>query len=445
MGGIAAIAREMGYKVTGWDQHVYPPMSTQLEALGIQVTDSLDTSQFTPQIDLVIIGNAMSRGHPLVEWVLDQRLPYQSGPAWLGDTILRHRKVLAVAGTHGKTTTASMLVNILEHAGLAPGFLVGGLVKPFEQTARLGTSDFFVIEADEYDTAFFDKRSKFVHYHPHVFVINNLEFDHADIFPDLAAIQRQFAHALRVVPRTGKVVVPDQQPAIEQVLAQGIWSEVVRVGSETSLKALQENKAGDTFELVEQDDKYRVNWGLLGQHNINNALMATAAARSVGVSLETAALCLSSFTSPARRMEVKVCAAGITVYDDFAHHPTAIETTLQGLRAKVGVSERIIAIFEPRSNTMKAGVHQGKLGPAFTQADEVYVLKPTQANWLEAEAKMSEAPWHLFDDLETLLASLQQNEGTLNAVSHWLVMSNGGFGGIHEKLKNIVLAKSEAS
>ncbi|WP_256371954.1 UDP-N-acetylmuramate:L-alanyl-gamma-D-glutamyl-meso-diaminopimelate ligase [Aliidiomarina sp. B3213] len=436
MGGIAALARDMGLKVTGWDAHVYPPMSTQLENLGIDVTDSLDPQQFETPPDLVIVGNAMSRGHPLVEWLLEQNIPFLSGPEWLGKALLRDKHVLAVAGTHGKTTTASMLVNILEAAGLNPGFLVGGVVRPFNLTARNTESRYFVIEADEYDTAFFDKRSKFVHYYPDTFVINNLEFDHADIFPDLAAIQRQFAHALRLVPSSGHVIVPEQDNAIAQVLEQGVWSEVYPVGAQEHLHVEDSSAAGEKFTLVETTNKQQVTWPLLGEHNVKNALMATAAARKVGVSLEQAAEALQSFAAPARRMEVRAKYPWVTLYDDFAHHPTAIATTLSGLRHKVGEDERIIAIFEPRSNTMKAGVHQGKLASALAEADEVYVLQPEGAQWLENEAQLASNGWHLFSDLATLVTDLTENctPHSKTAKAHWLVMSNGGFGGIHEKL-----------
>lgn len=436
MGGIAALARDMGLKVTGWDQNVYPPMSTQLESLGIEITDSFETSQFNPVPDLVIVGNALSRGHPLVEFMLNEQIPFMSGPEWLGKNLLRERNVLAVAGTHGKTTTASMLVNILEDAGLEPGFLVGGVVRPFEQTARLGGGTYFVIEADEYDTAFFDKRSKFVHYYPDTFVINNLEFDHADIFPDLAAIQRQFSHGIRMVPGNGHVIVPQGNANIDAVLEFGCWSKVHRVGSNGPLQLTNTDPAGEYFTLSEGSGQHVVNWQLQGQHNTQNALMAAAAAHTVGVSVESSAKALSSFHAPARRMEVRGKWQKVTLYDDFAHHPTALQTTVDGLRKKVGPKERVIAIFEPRSNTMKVGIHKGKLAPALKNADEVYALKPPGSDWLDEESELGERSWHMFDDLKQLVEDLQRNETSHGTAAHihWLIMSNGSFGGIHQQL-----------
>ncbi|MCC5854462.1 MAG: UDP-N-acetylmuramate:L-alanyl-gamma-D-glutamyl-meso-diaminopimelate ligase [Idiomarina sp.] len=442
MGGIAAIARQLGYRVTGWDQNVYPPMSTQLEQLGIEVTDSLTLTQLEPCPDLVIVGNAMSRGHALVEAVLERRIPYQSGPQWLGDQVLRKKHVLAVAGTHGKTTTASMLVHILQSAGLAPSFLVGGVVKPYGVTAQLTDSDYMVIEADEYDTAFFDKRSKFVHYHPNTFVINNLEFDHADIFPDLAAIQRQFAHALRLVPASGQVIYPENEPAIDRVLAQGCWSQRVPLNLPNGWRIELYAEDASQFDIYAPSGHVgRVNWALVGKHNAMNALAASAAAMGIGVSAAAVVEALSSFTAPARRMEVRAECAGVTLYDDFAHHPTAVATTLAGLRAKVG-SERIIAIFEPRSNTMKAGVHAGKLDAAFVQADAVYALQPTNTEWsLEVEGKHHRS-WQVEASVEALVARIAHEE---NEPSHWVVMSNGGFGGIHEQLLEVLELRAKQS
>lgn len=442
MGGVAALARELGFRVTGWDQNVYPPMSTQLERLGIELTSSLDTSQFEPRPDVVIIGNALSRGQPLVEYVLEQGLPYQSGPQWLGETLLRDRHVFAVAGTHGKTTTASMLTAILEQAGLNPSFLVGGVVKPFEQTARLTNSPYFVIEADEYDTAFFDKRSKFLHYFPNTFLFNNLEFDHADIFPDLSAIQTQFSHGLRLVPSSGQVIRPLNTPAIDEVLARGCWSKQVDVGEGGAWSAAEIAADGSRFVLMQGNKAAaEVEWGLLGLHNVNNAVMAVAAAAQVGVSAVDCAAALSSFSAPARRMEVKAQCAGVTLYDDFAHHPTAIATTLDGLRAKVGEQARVVAIFEARSNTMKAGVHQGKLAPAFAKADAVYALQSATTQFsLVAEGEDAAQPWYVESDTERLLQRILQQE---QDTGHWVIMSNGGFDGIHQQLVEALKAREE--
>lgn len=434
MGGVAALARDLGYRVTGWDQNVYPPMSTQLERLGIEVTASLDLAQFEPAPDLVVIGNAMSRGHPLVEHVLEQQLAFQSGPQWLGETILRHKQVLAIAGTHGKTTTASMLTFILTQAGLAPSFLVGGVVKPFEQTARLTDSPYFVIEADEYDTAFFDKRSKFIHYFPKVFAINNLEFDHADIFADLAAIQTQFAHGLRLVPQSGRVIVPHKDSAITEVIQRGCWSNIVEINSPQQWAVQEVAADGSRFQVCFAGQMVgQVDWGLLGQHNVTNALVAIAAAAQVGVAAEVACRALNGFAAPARRLEPLGVFQQIHLYDDFAHHPTAIATTLAGLRAKVGAKARIVAIFEPRSNTMKAGVHQGLLGSAFALADKVYGLQPEQASWqLAAEAGATTEKWVVEDSVQALAEQILSQE---LEPAHWVIMSNGGFGGIQQLLK----------
>lgn len=444
MGGLASLARDLGYRVTGWDQNVYPPMSTQLEKLGIELTSSTSTEQFVPAPDLVLIGNAMSRGHPLVEYVLEQGLAFQSGPQWLGENLLRHKQVLAVAGTHGKTTTASMLTFILEQAGLQPGFLVGGVVKPFEQTARLTDSEYFVIEADEYDTAFFDKRSKFVHYFPDIFVINNLEYDHADIFADLGAIQTQFSHGLRLVPQSGRVIVPQQEPAIAEILARGCWSPVVYINDDNAWSVANVEADGSAFTVCfEGKSQGRVEWALLGAHNVSNGLMAIVAAHQVGVSIQLACEALNEFVAPARRMETIGIHANIHVYDDFAHHPTAIETTLKGLRAKVGPNERIVAIFEPRSNTMKAGVHQGKLAPAFMLADKAYGLQAKDANWslIDEAADIGEAEkWAVESSVVALAERILAEE---NQAAHWVIMSNGGFGGIHQLLLKALKTREE--
>lgn len=440
MGGVAALARELGFQVTGWDTNVYPPMSTQLESLGIELTSSLSTEQLVPAPDLVIIGNAMSRGHPLVEYVLEQGLPFQSGPEWLGNNLLRHKHVLAVAGTHGKTTTASMLTVILEQAGLNPGFLVGGVVKPFEQTARLTDSDYFVIEADEYDTAFFDKRSKFLHYYPNVFTINNLEYDHADIFADLNAIQTQFAHGLRLVPRSGSVLAPAGVPAIDNILQRGCWSKLVPLNESTSWSVADSASDGSSFSVLYAGSRVgRVEWSLLGEHNIQNALVAIAAAAQVGVPTATACSTLNGFAAPARRMELLGVHNQVHVYDDFAHHPTAIATTLKGLREKVGENGRIVAIFEPRSNTMKAGVHGASLLQAFGLADCVYALQPDDAALSLTDAAQQN-DWVVESKVQELADRIMAEE---DQPGHWVIMSNGGFGGIHQQLLNALQAQEK--
>ena len=350
MGGIAVLAKQQGHKVTGSDLNVYPPMSTQLEEQGIELVQGYDPSQLDPAPDMVVIGNAMSRGNPCVEYVLDRNLPYTSGPEWLRDNVLQQRWVIGVAGTHGKTTTASMVAWILEHAGLEPGFLIGGVPGNFPFSARLGKAPFFVIEADEYDCAFFDKRSKFVHYRPRTLIMNNLEYDHADIFPDLASIQRQFHHLVRTVPSNGRILMPAHDPALAEVRTMGCWSEVELVegdGANWQAKLLKED--GSAFVvLLNGDVQGEVHWSGLGRHSVHNGLMAIAAARHAGVRTADGIAALSEFVMPKRRMELRGEVAGIKVYDDFAHHPTAIATTIAGLRANVGTA-RILAVLEPRS------------------------------------------------------------------------------------------------
>lgn len=446
MGGIAALAQAMGHKVTGSDRNIYPPMSTMLANLGIEVFADDDLTQLAPAPDLVIIGNALSRGHPLVEAVLQRRLAYTSGPQWLGEQVLRKTHVLAVAGTHGKTTTAAMLVWILEQAGLQPSFLVGGVVQPFGITARLSNPDLFVIEADEYDTAFFDKRSKFLHYFANTLVINNLEFDHADIFSDLAAIQQQFANVLRTVPSDGQVIYP-LQPAVQQVLAKGCWSNTITTatagcqGTDSQWRHQLLSADGSAFAIYHQQQEVaQVAWNLLGSHNADNGLMALIAATQVGVPIATAAAALNSFNAPARRLECKGEVGQVRVYDDFAHHPTAIATTIQALRAKIGAEQQLLAIFEPRSNTMKAGVHQATLAAAFTGADAVYVLVPEQVSWSLAETfAQASMPVHLAGSVSELVALIAEHHQLRQQQAqptheHWLVMSNGAFGGIHQQL-----------
>lgn len=430
MGGIAALAKALGHQVTGSDQQVYPPMSTQLEQLGISLTPGYDPAQLEPAPDLVIIGNALSRGNPAVEYVLEHNLPYTSGPQWLSEQLLQQRWVLAVSGTHGKTSTASMLAWILDYAGLKPGFLIGGVPQNFGVSARLGEAPFFVIEADEYDTAFFDKRSKFVHYRPRTLVINNLEYDHADIFPDLAAIQRQFHHLLRTVPASGLVLSPEATPAVAETLALGCWSQREAYGSDWQAELLTPD--GSQFALYWQQQQVAlVNWSLSGQHNVDNAVMAIAAARHAGVPVGVAAEALASFVAPKRRMELKGSPQGIAIYDDFAHHPTAIATTLQGLRAKVGQA-RIIAVLEPRSNTMRLGVHQAALPQALLTADQVFLYEPRNAGWSMAElAARLAMPASVCYDIAELKASIL---ALVQPGDQIVIMSNGAFGGIHQQL-----------
>ncbi|SDZ98663.1 UDP-N-acetylmuramate:L-alanyl-gamma-D-glutamyl-meso-diaminopimelate ligase [Alkalimonas amylolytica] len=443
MGGIAALANTLGHRVTGSDSNVYPPMSTQLEALGIELTNGFEPHQLEPAPDLVIIGNALSRGNPAVEAVLERQLPYTSGAQWLSEQVLQQRWVLAVAGTHGKTTGSSMLAWILEQAGLQPGFLIGGVPPQFGVSARLGESPFFVIEADEYDTAFFDKRSKFVHYRPRTLVINNLEYDHADIFPDLAAIQRQFHHLIRTVPASGLILTPAQQPAIEQMLAEGCWSERQSYAAQSSAQTVEAQwqsqllKAdGSAFSVFLQGElQAEVHWGLLGQHNVDNAMMALAAARHVGVPVSVAIEALCSFQAPKRRLELLTEAGGVRLYDDFAHHPTAIQTTLQALRAKVGQS-RILAVLEARSNTMKRGVHQQALPAALAAADQVFIFQAKGA--ADGMQQVAAALGHkamLFDELSALEQAVLNN---LTSGDQVLVMSNGGFGGLHQRLRQAI-------
>ena len=439
MGGIAAIAKSLGHKVTGSDKNVYPPMSTQLEALGIELTEGYCESQFDPAPDMVVIGNAMSRGNPAVEYVLNRNLPYTSGPQWLLDNLLKDRWVIGLSGTHGKTTTSSMVAWILEHAGLNPGYLIGGVPENFGVSARVGESPFFVIEADEYDSAFFDKRSKFVHYRPKTLVINNLEFDHADIFADLGAIQTQFHHLVRMVPENGLILTPNNTPTIEDMLKKGCWSSRQSLGKEWHAELLK--KDGSEFNVLHNGViAGTVTWSLLGQHNVDNALMAIAAAHHAGVTLPDAIDALSFFKNVKRRMEVKGEVNNITLYDDFAHHPTAIATTLDGLRKKVG-NARILAVLEPRSNTMKMGVHKDTLANSWQKADKVYLYEPEGMDWsLVDSVAHSNAPTHCFRDVEKIV------QGVCNVAQpgdHILVMSNGGFEGIHGRILDALKMKSK--
>lgn len=432
MGSLAVLAKELGHRVTGSDANVYPPMSTQLEAQGIELLQGYSAEHLQPAPDLVVIGNALSRGNPAVEHVLNQGLPYVSGPQWLADHVLQGRWVLAVAGTHGKTTTTSMLAWVLEHAGMSPGFLIGGVPQNFGVSARLGGTPFFVVEADEYDSAFFDKRSKFVHYRPRTAILNNLEFDHADIFPDLAAIERQFHHLVRTIPGQGLIVHPTTEQAIERVLAMGRWTPVQTTGEGGQWQARLLAEDGSRFEvLFEGAAQGVVDWALTGRHNVANALAALAAARHVGVLAEQGIAALGSFLSVKRRMEKVAEVNGITIYDDFAHHPTAIATTLDGLRKRVGEAP-IIAVIEPRSNSMKLGAHRDGLPDSVAQADQVVWYAPPNLGWdLAATAAACPVPAVVCDSLEAIIARVASQAAPGTQV---VIMSNGGFGGLHGKL-----------
>lgn len=431
MGSLALLAREMGHRVTGSDQNVYPPMSDQLREAGIDILEGYEPGHLQPAPDLVIVGNAMSRGNAAVEYMLDAGLPYTSGPQWLSEFVLRERWVLAVAGTHGKTTTASMLAWLLEHAGLEPGFLIGGVPGNFPVSARLGAAPFFVVEADEYDTAFFDKRSKFVHYRPRTAILNNLEFDHADIFPDLAAIQRQFHHLLRIVPGSGRVILPHGEAALEEVLEMGCWSEVERFGEdrEPGFRLLESD--GSAFEvLCDGGVAGTVRWSLTGLHNVRNGMAALLAARHAGVPLEAGIQGLSAFGGVKRRMELLGDFRGVRVYDDFAHHPTAIATTLEGLRNRVG-DEPILAVIEPRSNTMRLGAHRERLPASVAAADGVIWFQPPGLDWsLDQVVADSATPAEVMNSIDAIIAEVVARRGPL----HVVIMSNGGFAGIHRKL-----------
>jgi UDP-N-acetylmuramate: L-alanyl-gamma-D-glutamyl-meso-diaminopimelate ligase len=444
MGGLAAVAREAGHRVTGCDANVYPPMSDQLAALGVELIEGYDAGQMALGPDLYVVGNAITRGNPLIEAILDAGVPYTSGPQWLADHVLAGRHVLAVAGTHGKTGTTSMLAWILDAAGRGPGFLVGGVPLDFGVSARLGAPGApFVIEADEYDTAFFDKRSKFIHYRPRTAILNNLEFDHADIFDNLAAIERQFHHLVRTIPGSGRLVVNARDEALQRVLAMGCWSEVQRFGGKKEepgmLRARGEPHA---FDVLRGGLKVaRVEWSLLGEHNQMNALAAIAAAEHVGIAAEISARALGRFHNVRRRLELRGEAGGVAVYDDFAHHPTAMRTTLGGLRRKVG-SARILAVFEPRSNTMKVGAMKAQLPWALEEADlsfchsgglgwdAVDALRPLGARAVVAPT---------IDDLVArVVAAARPGD-------HVLCMSNGGFGDVHAKLLAALAAARPAS
>lgn len=431
MGSLAQLAKAQGYTVTGSDRHVYPPMSTQLEAAGIAVINGFEPEQLSVTPDLVVVGNVIARGCPVMEAVMNRGIPYTSGPQWLAEHLLRDRWVLAVAGTHGKTTTASILAWILDYAQMAPGYLIGGVPLNFDVSARLGSSDFFVVEADEYDTAFFDKRSKFVHYRPRTLVMNNLEFDHADIFPDLSAIQTQFHHLLRTVPSEGLVIYPDQDEALKQVISKGCWAQMQTLGGDW--RSELRSADGSAFDVFFQGGQAgSVSWALNGSHNISNALAALAAARHVGVEPGLGCEALSLFEGVKRRMELVGSVADIDVYDDFAHHPTAIHSTLSGLRARVGEAP-VTAVIELRSNTMKQGIHRESLVQSCALADRVFWLQPEGGAWdLRDFLSAADAERHTICDSTPAIV----NQITKSAVSgeQVVVMSNGAFDGIHQTL-----------
>ena len=446
MGGLAVLARQAGFDVEGSDANVYPPMSTQLDAQGIVLRQGYSAAHLDPPPDQVIVGNAMSRGNPAVEAMLERGLHYTSGPQWLCEQVLQDRWVLAVAGTHGKTSTASMLAWILEYAGLSPGFLIGGVPGNFGISARLGDAPFFVIEADEYDTAFFDKRSKFVHYRPRTLVLNNLEYDHADIFPDLAAIQRQFHHLLRIVPGNGLVAVNANDGSLSEVLDMGCWTPVETV-SAGAFPARWQAEAlapdGSAFRvLLDGKVQGEVRWRQLGDHNMHNALSAIAAARHAGVPVEQAIAALGEFAGVKRRLEVRGEVNGIVVYDDFAHHPTAIASTLSGLKRQAQ-DGRLLAILEPRSSTMRLGVHRDELADSLFQADAVWLYQPQDLAWdLNEVTAGLQAPAMVADDIDLLVASVAAYARSGDRV---VVMSNGGFGGIHEKLLGALAEVNETA
>ncbi len=436
MGGLAAIAQQAGFRVTGCDGKLYPPMSTQLAELGIKIHEGFDAEQLTQYpADIYVIGNVAKRGMPIIEAILNRGLPYTSGPQWLAENILHDKWVLAVAGTHGKTTTSSMLAWILQYAQLSPAFLIGGVPQNFDVSARLSPDNtpFFVIEADEYDTAFFDKRSKFVHYRPRTAILNNLEYDHADIFPDLHAIQTQFHHLVRTIPSEGLIITNAQSEALAEVLAHGCWTVTQFFGQDNDWNITHVYPDG-SFELCcchDCEHTYRIQWNLLGEHNRMNALAAIIAAQHVGVPIDIACEALEQFQNVKRRMEIKGIVNKITVYDDFAHHPTAIATTIAGLRDKVGKA-RIIAVLEPRSNTMKLGTMKDALAQSLAQADCVFCyIGNIDWNAQQTLAPLGDKLMGTFTQLDDLITAITRQA---QANDHILIMSNGGFGGIHQKL-----------
>ncbi|BDX19159.1 UDP-N-acetylmuramate:L-alanyl-gamma-D-glutamyl-meso-diaminopimelate ligase [Halopseudomonas aestusnigri] len=432
MGSLALLARELGHQVSGSDANVYPPMSTQLSEQGIALQEGYRPEHLQPAPDMVIVGNAMARGNPAVEYMLDQGMPYMSGPEWLARHVLQDRWVLAVAGTHGKTSTSSLLAWLLEDAGMSPGFLIGGVPQNFGISARLGGTPFFVVEADEYDSAFFDKRSKFVHYRPRTAVLNNLEFDHADIFPDLAAIERQFHHLVRTVPATGLIIHPAQDEALQRVIKMGCWTPCQTTGEGGNWQARLLSDDGSRFEVWLDGELQGVaEWQQTGQHSVANALSALAAARHVGVTPAQGIASLGGFRNAKRRMEKLAEINGISVYDDFAHHPTAIATTLAGIRAQIGDAP-LIAVIEPRSNTMRLGSHMAALPASVCDASQVFWYQPAGLDWsLESVVADSPVPAQVASDLDAIV---EQVVAAATPQTRVVVMSNGGFGGIHQRL-----------
>jgi len=434
MSGIALLAQEKGYAIKGSDLNLYPPMSTQLAQKKITLCEGYRAEDLDTDTQQIVVGNVIKRGNPAMEQVLADHRPYISGPQWLAEHILRDRWVIAIAGTHGKTTTSSLVAWILEHAGLNPGFLIGGIPENFGVSARLGSSPFFVIEADEYDTAFFDKRAKFVHYHPRTLILNNLEFDHADIYPNLEAIQLQFHYLVRTLPNNGLIIRNEADANLAQVLEKGCWTPCTTFGSATSAwQARLLRPDGSSFEVLHQGKSVgQVNWSLLGKHNVDNALAALSAAAHVGVSSEIAIAALASFKNVKRRLEIKGELKGITLYDDFAHHPTAIKTTLSGLRAKIGTAARLITILEFGSYTMRSGVHKNQIQQALVDADWILCKQPPSEDWGLAEVlKQCPQPNKLYNDVDTLIQELTPQ---LRSGDHVVMMSNSGFDGIHGKL-----------
>lgn len=433
MGGIAMIAKQSGFEVTGCDQHVYPPMSTELENAGIRLLQGYSAEQLDLKPDLIVVGNVVKRGMPVAERMLNEHLPYVSGPQWLYEHYLRQKTVLAVAGTHGKTTTSSMLAWILERCGKNPGFLIGGIPGNFGISARTSPGPYFVIEADEYDCAFFDKRSKFVHYHPDALIMNNLEYDHADIFASVEEIEKQFHHLVRTMPGRGLIVLPDNEPHLEKVLELGCWSHVQRCGHHSKLDARSLVPDGSNFELLLDGKRLvEVKFGCTGDYNVHNALMAIAAAASAGIEYADAARALESFVLPRRRMELKGEASGVRVYDDFAHHPTAVRATLHGLRSHLGAQGRLIAVFEPRSNSMRMGANREQLKDAFAEASESFIYAPPGLGWdVQVQMQGALGVVHVISDFEELV---HKAAAAATPGSSLLVMSNGSFQGIHGKL-----------
>lgn len=429
MSGIALLAKEKGFSITGSDANIYPPMSTHLQEQAISIFEGYDNiDQFSPLPDLVIIGNTMRRGNPSVEYVLNKGIPYISGPQWLAENVLRGRHVLAVAGTHGKTTVTSLLSWILEYAGLNPGFLIGGIAKNFKTSARLGSDPFFIIEADEYDTAFFDKRPKFMHYRPNTLILNNIEFDHADIFPDLDAIKLQFSYLLRTVPSEGLVISPKEDKNVQAVLSKACWTPINYVGTDATWDAKLKNPAANQFTVIlDHQEQGEVNWNLLGKHNVANALNAIAAANHIGIKPSQAIEALNQFQGIKRRLEVYKQINEITLYDDFAHHPTAIAFTLAGLRQHVG-KERILVILQCNTHTMRLGVHSKTLGPSLNEADKVWLIKPTQDWYVEQNANV---PMQICDSLASMVESIAKET---KPHDHIVIMGNANSNTLHEKL-----------